>query len=84
MLYPRELIDEIREQNDIVSVISEYITLKQKGSSYFGLCPFHNESTPSFSVSPDKQFYYCFGCGESGNVYSFIMRMENCDFSGGG
>ena len=57
MLYPRELIDEIREQNDIVSVISEYITLKQKGSSYFGLCPFHNESTPSFSVSPDKQFY---------------------------
>ncbi len=80
MLYPRELIDEIREQNDIVSVISEYITLKQKGSSYFGLCPFHNESTPSFSVSPDKQFYYCFGCGESGNVYSFIMRMENCDF----
>ncbi len=80
MLYPRELIDEIRMQNDIVSVISEYIALKPKGSSYFGLCPFHNESTPSFSVSVDKQFYYCFGCGESGNVYSFIMRMENCDF----
>lgn len=80
MLYPQELIDEIRMQNDIVSVISEYITLKPKGSSYFGLCPFHNESTPSFSVSADKQFYYCFGCGESGNVYSFIMRMENCDF----
>ncbi len=80
MLYPQELIDEIRMQNDIVSVISEYVTLKPKGSSYFGLCPFHNESTPSFSVSADKQFYYCFGCGESGNVYSFIMRMENCDF----
>lgn len=80
MLYPQELIDEIRTQNDIVSVISEYIALKPKGSSYFGLCPFHNESTPSFSVSADKQFYYCFGCGESGNVYSFIMRMENCDF----
>lgn len=80
MFYPQELIDEIRVQNDIVSVISEYITLKPKGSSYFGLCPFHNESTPSFSVSADKQFYYCFGCGESGNVYSFIMRMENCDF----
>jgi len=80
MFYPQELIDEIRIQNDIVSVISEYIALKPKGSSYFGLCPFHNESTPSFSVSADKQFYYCFGCGESGNVYSFIMRMENCDF----
>ncbi len=80
MLYPQELIDEIRTQNDIVSVISEYIALKPRGSSYFGLCPFHNESTPSFSVSADKQFYYCFGCGESGNVYSFIMRMENCDF----
>lgn len=80
MFYPRELIDEIRIQNDIVSVVSEYVALKPKGSSYFGLCPFHNESTPSFSVSVDKQFYYCFGCGESGNVYSFIMRMENCDF----
>ena len=80
MFYPQELIDEIRIQNDIVSVISEYITLKPKGSSYFGLCPFHNESTPSFSVSADKQFYYCFGCGESGNVYGFIMKMENCDF----
>ena len=80
MLYPQELIDEIRTQNDIVSVISEYIALKPKGSSFFGLCPFHNESTPSFSVSADKQFYYCFGCGESGNVYSFIMKMENCDF----
>lgn len=80
MFYPQELIDEIRIQNDIVSVISEYVALKPKGSSYFGLCPFHNESTPSFSVSVDKQFYYCFGCGESGNVYSFIMRMENCDF----
>ena len=80
MFYPQELIDEIRIQNDIVSVVSEYVALKQRGSSYFGLCPFHNESTPSFSVSADKQFYYCFGCGESGNVYSFIMRMENCDF----
>ncbi|MEA4971667.1 MAG: DNA primase [Candidatus Metalachnospira sp.] len=80
MFYPQELIDEIRIQNEIVSVVSEYVALKPKGSSYFGLCPFHNETTPSFSVSVDKQFYYCFGCGESGNVYSFIMRMENCDF----
>ena len=80
MLYSQELIEEIRVQNDIVDVISEYIPLKQKGSSYFGLCPFHNESTPSFSVSPDKQLYYCFGCGVAGNVYSFIMQIENCDF----
>lgn len=80
MYYPQELIEEIRMQNDIVSVISEYVPLKQKGSSYFGLCPFHNESTPSFSVSADKQFYYCFGCGAAGNVYSFLMQMENCDF----
>ena len=80
MYYPRELIEEIRLQNDIVGVISGYVPLKQKGSSYFGLCPFHNEHTPSFSVSADKQLYYCFGCGASGNVISFIMQAENCDF----
>ncbi|MGL4791158.1 MAG: DNA primase, partial [Anaerotignaceae bacterium] len=80
MLYPQELVEEIRVQNDIIEVISKYIPLKQKGGSYFGLCPFHNESTPSFSVSPDKQLYYCFGCGVAGNVYSFVMQMENCDF----
>ncbi len=80
MYYPQELIEEIRMQNDIVDVISEYVPLKKKGSSYFGLCPFHNEGTPSFSVTPEKQFYYCFGCGAAGNVYSFIMQMDNCDF----
>lgn len=80
MYYPQELLEEIRMQNDIVDVVGGYIPLKQKGSSYFGLCPFHNEGTPSFSVIPDKQFYYCFGCGASGNVYSFIMQLENCDF----
>ncbi|MBQ2679314.1 MAG: DNA primase [Firmicutes bacterium] len=80
MLYPSDLIEEIRAENDIVSVISEYITLKQKGSNYFGLCPFHNEHTPSFSVSADKQLYHCFGCGESGNVFGFVMAMENLDF----
>lgn len=80
MYYPRELIEEIRLQNDIVDVISGYVPLKQKGRSYFGLCPFHNENTPSFSVSADKQLYYCFGCGASGNVISFIMQAENCDF----
>ena len=80
MRYPRELIEEIRMQNDIVEVISQYVPLKQKGSSYFGLCPFHHEKTPSFSVNSEKQFYYCFGCGASGNVYGFLMEMENCDF----
>lgn len=80
MRYPREIIDEVRLQNDIVEVISQYVLLKQKGSSYFGLCPFHNEKTPSFSVNSEKQFYYCFGCGAAGNVFSFLMEMENCDF----
>ena len=80
MIYPNDIIEEIRSENDIISVISEYITLKQKGSNYFGLCPFHNEHTPSFSVSADKQLYHCFGCGESGNVFGFVMAMENMDF----
>ena len=80
MLYSQDILEEVRIQNDIVEVISGYIPLKQKGRTYFGLCPFHNESTPSFSVSPDKQLYYCFGCGAAGNVFSFIMQMENCDF----
>ncbi|MGE4215354.1 MAG: CHC2 zinc finger domain-containing protein [Anaerotignaceae bacterium] len=80
MFYSQELVEEIRTQNDIVEVISAYIPLKQKGGSYFGLCPFHNEGTPSFSVSAEKQLYYCFGCGAAGNVFSFVMQMENCDF----
>lgn len=80
MYYPQELIEEIRLQNDIVDIVSEYVVLKKKGSSYFGLCPFHNEKTPSFSVSPDKQIYYCFGCGMGGNVINFIMQMENYNF----
>lgn len=80
MRYPREIIEEVRLQNDIVEVISQYVPLKQKGSSYFGLCPFHNERTPSFSVNGEKQFYYCFGCGAAGNVIGFLMEMENYDF----
>ncbi len=79
-MYPRELIEEIRLQNDIVDVISGYVPLKQKGNSYFGLCPFHHEKTPSFSVNSEKQFYYCFGCGAAGNVYGFLMQMEHCNF----
>ncbi|MBR5122437.1 MAG: DNA primase [Anaerotignum sp.] len=80
MRYPREVIDEVRLQNDIVEVISQYVPLKQKGNSYFGLCPFHNEKTASFSVNSEKQFYYCFGCGAAGNVFSFLMEMENMEF----
>ncbi len=80
MRYSQNVIEDIRNGNDIVDVIGSYVALKQKGSSYFGLCPFHKENTPSFSVSPDEQLYHCFGCNASGNVYSFIMQMENYDF----
>ena len=80
MYYPEEIIEEIRVQNDIVEVVSEYVTLKKKGNSHFGLCPFHNEKTASFSVSGDKQMYYCFGCGAGGNVITFIMERENYNF----
>lgn len=80
MYYPEELVEEIRERNDIVEVIVTYVKLQKKGSSYFGLCPFHNEKSPSFSVSPDKQMYYCFGCGAGGNVFTFIMEYENYSF----
>jgi DNA primase len=80
MIYPEYVVEEIRAQNDIVGVIGGYVRLTRKGGNYFGLCPFHNESTPSFSVSPGKQFFHCFGCGVSGNVYHFIMRRENIDF----
>ena len=80
MYYPEEIIEEIRSQNDIVEVVSEYVTLKKKGNSHFGLCPFHNEKTGSFSVSDEKQMYYCFGCGAGGNVITFIMEKENYNF----
>src|SRR5574344_2924840 len=81
MIYQDELIEEIRSRNDIVDVISGYVRLQRKGSSYFGLCPFHNEKSPSFSVSPNKQMYYCFGCGAGGNVFTFLMQYENYTFS---
>ena len=63
MYYPEEVIEEVRTRNDIVDIVSQYVNLKKKGANYFGLCPFHNEKSPSFSVSPSKQMYYCFGCG---------------------
>ncbi|MBD5545190.1 MAG: DNA primase [Lachnospiraceae bacterium] len=81
MYYPEEIIEEIRQKNDIVDVISGYVRMQKKGASYFGLCPFHNEKTSSFSVSPQKQMYYCFGCGAGGNVFTFIMNYENYNFS---
>lgn len=81
MYYSDELIEEIRMKNDIVDVISGYVRLQKKGSSYFGLCPFHNEKSPSFSVSRQKQMYYCFGCGAGGNVFTFLMDYENLSFT---
>lgn len=80
MYYPEELINEVRQKNDIVDIIGQYVTLKPKGNSHFGLCPFHNEKTPSFSVSREKQMYYCFGCGRGGNVFTFLMEYENYTF----
>ncbi len=80
MYYSDELIEEVRTKNDIVDVISGYVQLQKKGSSYFGLCPFHNEKSPSFSVSRGKQMYYCFGCGAGGNVFTFMMEYENYSF----
>ncbi len=78
--YSEELIEEVRQSNDIVDVISQYMHLKRSGRNYFGLCPFHNEKSPSFAVSPDKQIFHCFGCGVGGNAISFVMKIEGCSF----
>ena len=80
MYYPDELVEEIRAKNDIVDVISGYVRIQKKGSNYMGLCPFHNEKSPSFSVSASKQIYHCFGCGAGGNVFTFLMNYENFTF----
>lgn len=80
MYYSEDVIEEVRSGNDIVDVISGYVKLKKQGSSYMGLCPFHSEKSPSFSVSPGKQMYYCFGCGEGGNVITFLMKYEHYTF----
>ena len=71
LYYSDEVIEEVRSRTDIVGYISSYINLKKQGANYVGLCPFHNEKTPSFSVSPSKQMYYCFGCGAGGSVFTF-------------
>ena len=78
--YSGDLIEEVISQNDVVEVISEYVTLKKSGRNYMGLCPFHREKSPSFCVSMDKQIFKCFGCSEGGNVITFIMKIENVDF----
>ncbi|MFG6494139.1 DNA primase [Fictibacillus sp. UD] len=77
---PEDLIEKVRSSNDIVDVISDYVPLKKQGRNYFGLCPFHGEKSPSFSVSPEKQIYHCFGCGAGGNVFSFLMNIEGYSF----
>ncbi len=81
MYYPDELVEEVRQRNDIVDVVSSYVRLNKKGSNYFGLCPFHNEKTGSFSVTPGKQMFYCFGCHVGGNVITFVQKYENMTFT---
>ena len=78
--YSEDLIEEVRTKNDIVDLISGYVKLQKKGSTYFGLCPFHNEKTPSFSVTPARQMFYCYGCGAGGNAITFLMQYENFSF----
>ena len=77
---PQGTVDTVRESSDILEVISQYVDLKQRGSNYFGICPFHDEKTPSFSVAPSKQIYHCFGCNSGGNVFSFIMEYQKTSF----
>lgn len=79
--FPESLIDEVRDRNDIVEVVSQYVSLRQKGNRHWGLCPFHQEKTPSFSVNAAEQFYYCFGCHAGGNVFQFIQAIERCSFA---
>jgi len=78
--YSDQILEDVRQSNDIVNIISQYVALKRKGRNYFGLCPFHNEKSPSFSVSPDRQIFHCFGCNAGGNVYTFLMKIEGIGF----
>ena len=80
MALPQEFLMELKYRNDIESVLSPYIALKRRGSNLVGLCPFHNEKTPSFTVYPENGSYYCFGCGQGGDIITFTMRMENLDY----
>lgn len=78
--YSEEIVEQVRQNNDIVDIISQYVHLTRKGRNYFGLCPFHNEKSPSFSVSPERQIFHCFGCGVGGNIYTFLMKIEGIGF----
>ena len=78
--FQEEFVEEVRNSCDIVEIISEYVDLKKTGKNFVGKCPFHNEKTPSFTVAPEKQMFYCFGCKTGGNVYTFIMKKENLSF----
>lgn len=80
MAIPEQFIDELVARSEISDVVSEYVALTPKGGNLWGLCPFHTEKTPSFSVSRDKQIYHCFGCGKGGGVISFVMEMEHLSF----
>ena len=80
MYYSEEIIEEVRSRNDIVDIISGYVALKKQGNNYFGICPFHNEKSPSFSVNRRGQFFHCFGCGKGGNVFTFVCEYENFSF----
>ena len=80
MRIPEDVIEKIKQENDIIDIISESVKLKRAGRNYIGLCPFHNDKSPSFSVSQDKQIYKCFSCGEAGNVITFVMKNKNLNF----
>ena len=80
MYYSEDVIAEVRQRSDIVDLVSSYVALKRRGRDYVGLCPFHSEKTPSFSVSPERQSFHCFGCGVGGNAISFVMQYENLSF----
>ena len=77
---PQDIVDRVRDTSDIHDVVSQYVDLKRRGVNYFGLCPFHGEKTPSFSIAPAKQIYHCFGCGSGGNVFSFLMEHQKISF----
>ncbi|QUV90846.1 CHC2 zinc finger domain-containing protein [Chloracidobacterium aggregatum] len=81
MLLDRQTVDDLRAQADIVRVVSGYVTLRKRGANYLACCPFHSEKTPSFNVHPGKQVFKCFGCGIGGDVFTFVMRMENVGFA---
>src|SRR2546423_15063061 len=80
MRYPQTFIDDLRRQADIVRVVSDYVSLKKKGANWMACCPFHQEKTPSFSVNPSKDIFYCFGCGKGGSVFNFVMELEGVSF----